>query len=79
MWFDPVSLTLGGTISVPGGTIKSVSADVNGFLWAVTGSAHEIDLTTDTIVDNYAGLSGPYTYSDMTGAGLQNVACDPAG
>ncbi|MEM7152740.1 MAG: hypothetical protein AAF799_07850 [Myxococcota bacterium] len=79
VWFDPTTLTLGGSISVPGGTVKGVSADLNGFLWAVTGTAHKIDLSTDTIVDNYAGLSGPYTYSDMTGAGLQNVACDPAG
>ena len=29
----------------------------------------------DTLqVDSYAGLIGPYTYSDMTGWGLLNVA-----
>jgi hypothetical protein len=79
VWIDPDTAMLGGTISVPGGTVKGVSADVFGNVWAVTGSAHKIDLATDTIIDSYGGLSGPYTYSDMTGAGLQNVTCDPAG
>jgi streptogramin lyase len=78
-WIDPETATLGGTISVPGGTVKGVSADVFGNVYAVTGSAHKIDTSTDTIIDTYGGLSGPYTYSDMTGAGLQNVTCDPEG
>ena len=31
------------------------------------------------IATSYNGLSGPYTYSDMTGWGLQNAACNPEG
>jgi hypothetical protein len=34
----------------------------------------------DTLqTDSYAGLIGPYTYSDMTGWGLQSVSCGPEG
>ncbi len=79
VWIDPDTAMLGGSLSIPGGTVKGVSADVFGNVYAITGAAHKIDLASDTVVDTYGGLSGPYTYSDMTGAGLQNVACEPAG
>lgn len=78
-WIDADAATLGGLIPVPNGTVKGVSGDIHGFVWAVTGVAHKIDTATDTIVGNYGGLITPYTYSDMTGAGIQNVACDPEG
>lgn len=78
-WIDPDALTLGGVLPIPGGTVKGVSADVHGDLWAVTGAAHKIDTTTDTIVDSFSSGLAPYTYSDMTGAGIQNVACEPEG
>jgi hypothetical protein len=45
----------------------------------VTGVAHKIDATTLVDDASYSGLSGPYTYSDMTGWGLQNNVCNPAG
>ena len=61
-------------------TIKGISVDVDGFVWAVTGSAHKITPDAPYAFDgSYTGLSGPYTYSDMTGWGLQNAAYNPAG
>jgi hypothetical protein len=74
-------------------TVKGVSFDADGYLWAVTyrGSddngvpnapesfAHKIDPATMTTVGSVSGLRDPYTYSDMTGNVLHNVACVPAG
>lgn len=80
VWIDDDMLTVGDYVSVPGGTIKGISVDVDGFVWAVTGSAHKITPDAPYAFDgSYTGLSGPYTYSDMTGWGLQNAACNPAG
>ncbi len=79
VWLDPETAQLGGSIPIPDGSVKGVSGDVHGNVWAVAGAAHKIDTTTDTIVGSYGNLIGPYTYSDMTGAGIQNVACDPEG
>ncbi|MBL4689018.1 MAG: hypothetical protein JKY37_30785, partial [Nannocystaceae bacterium] len=79
VWIDPATMTVGGTLPIPGGSVKGVSGDIHGNVWAVTGVAHKIDTATETIVDSYAGLVTPYTYSDMTGAGIQNTACEPEG
>jgi hypothetical protein len=80
VWIDDDTLSVGDFISVPGGTIKGISVDVDGFVWAVTGSAHKIHPDAPYDFDGgYSGLNGPYTYSDMTGFGLQNATCNPAG
>ena len=79
VWVDPDMVTVGDSVAVPGGTVKGLSLDVEGFVWAVTGSAHKIDADSLQIESSYSGLSGPYTYSDMTGWGLQNAACNPEG
>jgi hypothetical protein len=80
VWIDEDTLAVGDFVAVPGGTIKGISVDVDGYVWAVTGSAHKIDPDPPYAFDgSYSGLSGPYTYSDMTGWGLQNATCNPAG
>jgi hypothetical protein len=80
VWIDDDAITVGDYVAVPGGTIKGISVDVDGFVWAVTGSAHKIDPDAPYAFDgSYSGLTGPYTYSDMTGWGLQNATCNPAG
>ena len=70
-------------IELPGcATPVGVSIDVEGFVWVVdqtVGSAFKINpdtFTTELVVD---GLEDPYTYSDMTGAGLNLVVNPPAG
>ena len=46
----------------------------------MTGSAYKFDPDAPyTQIGVYSGLTGPYTYSDMTGWGLQNATCNPAG
>ncbi len=79
VWIDDDTAQIGEFVPVPGGTVKGLSLDVDGFLRAVNGSAHKIDPVTLMEVGSYGGLSGPYTYSDMTGWGLQNNVCNPAG
>ncbi len=69
-------------IALPGcGTPVGVSIDVDGFVWVPDQSqnlAFKVDpityATTTTL-----GLVQPYTYSDMTGAGLGLVANPPPG
>jgi DNA-binding beta-propeller fold protein YncE len=68
-----------GPSFVNGGTVKGVSIDVDGYLWAVDGAAHKVDSATGALIDSYNGLTGPYTYSDMTGHALSNTYCPPAG
>ncbi|MEM6294726.1 MAG: hypothetical protein AAGA54_25860 [Myxococcota bacterium] len=70
-------------------TVKGVSFDADGFLWAVTqrddedpnssAAAFKIDVETMTTDGVFTGLQDPYTYSDMTGNALGSVACTPAG
>jgi hypothetical protein len=64
------------------GTPVGVSIDVDEFIWVVdqgSNLAYKIDPATRTVVLTVTGLVGPYTYSDMTGAGLDLVANPPAG
>ncbi|MEM7155639.1 MAG: hypothetical protein AAF799_22505 [Myxococcota bacterium] len=50
-----------------------VSIDFYGNVWAVNGSgAHRVDPDTGTVT-SYNGLTGAYTYSDMTGFALNTV------
>lgn len=75
---DMATLAFGTSFGGGSGT-KGVSIDVDGFLWAVDGAAHKVDPTTGVEVGSYNGLTGPYTYSDMTGHALSNTFCPPAG
>jgi len=50
-----------------------VSIDVDGMVWVVDRGAdlaYKVDPDTHAVVSQVTGLVSPYTYSDMTGAGL---------
>ncbi len=72
---DAESLAILDTIPLNSGSVKGVSIDFYGYVWVVdmNQSAFRID-PDDKSVLSYDGLVGPYTYSDMTGWGLSNVA-----
>lgn len=58
-----------------------VSVDVEGFVWVVDmGSSKAYKVNPDTYQTELtvSGLVGPYTYSDMTGSGL-NLVVNPPG
>ncbi|HLT40664.1 MAG TPA: hypothetical protein VK034_30510 [Enhygromyxa sp.] len=58
-----------------------VSVDVQGFVWIVdmgSSKAYKVDPDTHQTVVTVSGLVGPYTYSDMTGSGL-NLVVNPPG
>jgi streptogramin lyase len=77
---DANSLSVGAPIEVGTGA-KGISIDLDGYVWSIApqaDSAIRIDPQTQAL-DVYDGLRHPYTYSDMTGWGLQNAACEPAG
>ncbi|MEM9457415.1 MAG: hypothetical protein AAGF11_24760 [Myxococcota bacterium] len=62
------------------GTPVGVSIDVEGFIWVVdqgSDRAYKVDPATRAVVATVLGLVGPYTYSDMTGAGLSLVTNPP--
>ena len=81
--FDVASRTIvNPLIPLPGcGTPVGVSIDVDGNVWVPdqgANNAYKMDpLTYATSVT--PGLVAPYTYSDMTGAGLGLVYNPPAG
>jgi hypothetical protein len=66
------------SVAMPAGILKGCSIDFFGNVWIVYqyGSAWRIDPDTHDMV-SYDGLVGAYTYSDMTGWGLSNVAFPP--
>jgi streptogramin lyase len=70
-----------GNVFVPagGGLVKGISVDIDGYVWAVNDIAHKFDPASGALAGTYAGLSSPYTYSDMTGWALLNAACMPEG
>jgi hypothetical protein len=56
-----------------------VSIDFQGYVWGVTfmePEAYRVDPDTKQF-DTFVGLTGPYTYSDMTGFALQNAGTNP--
>ncbi|MEM6994433.1 MAG: hypothetical protein AAF721_28215 [Myxococcota bacterium] len=61
-------------IALPGcGEPVGVSVDVDGMVWVVdreANRAYKIDPQTHAVQAEVGGLVSPYTYSDMTGAGL---------
>ncbi|MEM7155741.1 MAG: hypothetical protein AAF799_23020 [Myxococcota bacterium] len=70
-------------IQLPGCiTPVGVSIDVEGFVWIVdqgSNQAFKVDPDTYQVQLTVPGLQAPYTYSDMTGAGLNLVINPPAG
>lgn len=65
-------------IDLPGYFTKGVSVDFYGKVWVIDQEKKAFRLDPEELLWNvYDGLDGPYTYSDMTGWGLANVA--PAG
>lgn len=77
---DIETMALGAVFATnQGGTVKGISVDVDGYVWAVNEIAFKIDPMTGAAVDFYNGLTSPYTYSDMTGYALGQVTCPPAG
>lgn len=71
---DTETMELLDFIAVPASLGKGVSIDFDGYVWLVdmTNSAFRIDPETHDY-ELYNGLTGPYTYSDMTGFGLASV------
>ncbi|MBL4683466.1 MAG: hypothetical protein JKY37_02660 [Nannocystaceae bacterium] len=72
--FDVAAQTVADPgIPLPGcSSPVGVSIDVDGFVWVVdrdASEAYKVDPNTNDI-DVIGGLINPYTYSDMTGAGL---------
>lgn len=62
-------------VELPGFFTKGVSVDFYGKVWVVDQEAKAFRLDPEELLWNvYSGLDGPYTYSDMTGWGLANVA-----
>jgi len=60
-------------IPIPGcSTPVGISIDAEGFVWIVdqNGNAYKMN-PDDYSFEQFSGLSSPYTYSDMTGAGIQ--------
>jgi streptogramin lyase len=59
-----------------------VSIDVEGYVWVVdqgANAAFKVDPDTYQLELSVPGLVNPYTYSDMTGAGLNLVVNPPVG
>jgi hypothetical protein len=79
---DTETLEIGAPIIPPqefGDEIKGISIDGEGYLWAVgLYNAYKIDTTDGTVLGSI-DLPFAYTYSDMTGWGLSNATCPPAG
>ena len=75
---DSDSLALGAAIPLGSNSVKGVSIDFYGYVWVVdmSQSAFRVDPDAQTY-DVFNQLVGPYTYSDMTGWGLSNVAFPP--
>jgi hypothetical protein len=74
---------LAPAIMLPGCfTPVGVSIDVEGYVWVVDQAANQafkVDPDTYQVQLTVAGLVQPYTYSDMTGAGLNLVVNPPTG
>jgi hypothetical protein len=68
---DIETLQPGKWIMLPTQSSRGVSVDFYGYVWFVDmqNSAWRVDTDAETW-EAYAGLNGPYTYSDMTGWGL---------
>jgi hypothetical protein len=74
---------LAPAIALPGCLVPvGVSIDVEGYVWVVDQGANQafkVDPDTYQVQLTVSGLFQPYTYSDMTGAGLNLVVYPPQG
>ncbi|MCA9683035.1 MAG: hypothetical protein KC457_12620, partial [Myxococcales bacterium] len=63
------------------GQSKGVAIDFFGYVWVVSDAGTTaVRLDPDTLdIQTYTGLNDPYSYSDMTGWGLNNAAVVPQG
>ena len=72
---------LNQNVQVSGCTLPvGVSIDYEGYVWVVdrgSDQAFKVDPDTYGLVDSAQDLLNPYTYSDMTGAGLTLVVNPP--
>lgn len=71
---DTETLQVVQSIPIPN-YVHGVSIDFYGYIWGVTQGqpfAYRVD-PADGTFETFAGLTGPYTYSDMTGWALSNV------
>jgi DNA-binding beta-propeller fold protein YncE len=79
----PTRTLLSSAIKIPGClTPVGISIDVQGYVWVVdqgANAAFKVDPDTYQVVLTVEGLISPYTYSDMTGAGLNLVVNNPVG
>jgi hypothetical protein len=68
-------------LGCPSSSCRGMSVDLNGMVWSTSMSANTAyRFNPDTQqIDTYNQLVGPYTYSDMTGWGIQSTACGPQG
>jgi hypothetical protein len=68
-------------INCQNSSCRGMSVDLNGMIWSTSQSSNTaFRFNPDTLqVDTYSQLVGPYTYSDMTGWGIQSTACGPQG
>jgi hypothetical protein len=79
--FDAETMEFGPEVLFPAETIQSkgISVDVDGYIWAIPDNqdiAYRVD-PDDFSFESVDGFVGAYTYSDMTGGSLYNVACNP--
>lgn len=76
--FDPETMMKVAQVTLPGNpTVKGVAIDRDELLWLITETtAYKFDAGLQSF-QTYNGLTGPYTYSDMTGFQLFNTVCTP--
>jgi cysteine-rich repeat protein len=71
---DTVNNTIvNANINLPGcQTVVGVSIDIEGFVWVVDQGGRAYKVNPDTLAtQTVMGFNSPYTYSDMTGAGIR--------
>ena len=71
---DTETLQVDQQLAIPN-YVHGVSIDFYGYIWGVTQGqpfAYRLD-PADGTFETFMGLTGPYTYSDMTGWALSNV------
>ncbi len=64
-------------LNCQGSTCRGMSVDLDGKVWSTSQASNTaFRFDPETLqVDTYSELDGPYTYSDMTGRGIQTAAC----
>jgi hypothetical protein len=80
-YIDVETMEVGPAFEIAASERRGISVDLDGNIWSTARYANSAyRFNPDTLqIDTYDGLIGPYTYSDMTGWGLQSVSCGPEG